>query len=67
MRIETHDTYKELFPDEGKVLSNGRDTATRVAMPIAADHSMWHDIDEPEPGEPIDDSEALDIITGQAS
>ena len=53
MTIITHDTYKELLPDEGKVLSNGKDWTTAVATPINADISMWHDIDQPQEEEEI--------------
>lgn len=64
MTIKTYTSHKELTPDEGKVLSNGRDWTTAVSMPLSADHSMWHDIDQPEEGEPISAEEALNIITG---
>lgn len=65
MTIKTYTSHKELLPDEGKVLSNGRDWTTAVSMPLSADHSMWHDIDQPEEGEQIPAEEALNIITGQ--
>lgn len=64
MTIKTYTNHKELLPDEGKVLSNGRDWTTAVSLPLSADHSMWHEIDQPEEGEPISDEEALNIITG---
>ena len=65
MTITTYGNYKELRPDEGKVLSDGKDWTTAVATPIDADISMWHDIDQPEPEEEITAEEALEIITGQ--
>ena len=60
------DSYKELRPADGKVLHNGKDYTTAVAMPINADHSMWTEVDElsPEDMEGINDTEALNIITG---
>ena len=64
MRVIEYTNHKELLPDEGKVLSNGRDWTTAVSMPLNADHSMWHDIDQPEEGDPISAEEALNIITG---
>ena len=64
MTITTYINHKELLPDEGKVLSNGRDWTTAISLPLSADHSMWHDIDQPEEGEPISAEEALNIITG---
>lgn len=65
MTITTYANHKELLPDEGKVLSNGRDWTTAVSLPLNADHSMWRDIDQPEEGEQIPAEEALNIITGQ--
>lgn len=65
MTIIEHDYYKELRPDEGKVLTNGRGWATAVSMPLNADHSMWREIDQPEDTEEITAEEALEIITGQ--
>ena len=48
MRIIEHDTYKEILPDEGKVLYDGKDTTTAVATPINTDISKWTEIDEGE-------------------
>lgn len=64
MTITTYTNHKELRPDEGKVLSNGRDYTTAVAMPINADHSMWHDAEPPQEEDAITAEEALEIITG---
>lgn len=64
MTIKTYTSHKELLPDEGKVLSNGRDWTTAVSLPLSADHSMWHDIDQPEEENPISAEDALNIITG---
>lgn len=64
MRIVEHTNFKELFPDEGKVLADGKDIATAVAVPINADISKWTEIDEGEAAEyeEITDTEALNII-----
>lgn len=65
MKVTIYGNYKELIPDEGKVLSDGKEWTTAVAAPINADISMWHDIDQPMEDEEIDDSEALQIIIGK--
>ena len=57
------DSYKELRPADGKVLHNGKDYTTAVAMPINADHSMWHDAEPQQDKDEITAEEALEIIT----
>lgn len=57
----------EIIADEGMYLTDGKSYTTAVTLPLPADVSVWTETDTYiEPGEPIDDSEALDIITGQA-
>lgn len=67
MTITEYTHHKELRPDEGKVLFDGKDYTTAVSMPLSADHSKWQDADAPDPEgiEEITDAEALEIITGQ--
>ena len=65
MRIEVHDTYKTIIPDEGKMLFDGKDTASEVSMPINADHSLWRDINIIADDEEISADEALEIITAR--
>lgn len=67
MTINYYTHHKELRPDEGKALFNGKDYTTAVSMPLDADHSNWQEVDAPNPEdiEEITDAEALQIITGK--
>lgn len=64
MTITTYGNYKELRPDEGKVLTDGNGWTTAVAAPINADISRWTEVDPPQEEEEITAEEALMIITG---
>ena len=63
MTIIDHDTYKELLPAEGKVLTDGKGYVTAVSVPATADISRWREVDQPQDIEEITAEEALDIIT----
>ena len=65
MKIENHRKYKELLPEEGKVLTNGSVTVSAVAMPLEQDVTPWREIDKPawaDDTTDISDAEALNII-----
>lgn len=66
MTITEYTYHKELRPDEGKVLFDGKNYTTAVSMPLSADHSMWQEVDAPSDEElqEITAEEALSIITG---
>ena len=53
-----------LRPEEGKVLTNGSTYSKEVWLGINDSPSNWQEVDEAE-SEELNDSEALNIITGK--
>ena len=60
---DTEIAYVRLIADEGKVLTNGTNEWNCVDV-LPEDVGKWSEIDAPATGEPISDTEALQIITG---
>lgn len=46
MKINRYTYFKELLPDEGKVLTDGNGYSTAVAMPLDGDETIWQEIDK---------------------
>ena len=51
MRIVEYTGYKEVLPDEGKVLTDGESIAFALMTPLNVDVTMWYEIDKPEDDE----------------
>ena len=54
----------KLTPEEGKVLTNGNTYSKEVWLGINDSPENWQEVDEAE-SEELEDSEALNIITGK--
>ena len=59
----TQSAYIRLVADEGKALQKGENITGCIDI-LPTDVPNWTEIDEPEPENPLDDTEALQILTG---